>query len=120
LLSKNIKIKIYRIVILPVVLYGCETWSLKLSEERTPRLFENRVLGRILSPKRDESRGELTRVHNVELTKYYSLDKIKKNEIGRACGMYGRQENFKQTLVETPDEREHLEDLGMDGSIILK
>ena len=47
-LSKNIKIKIYRTVILPVVLYGCETWSLILREERGLRVFENRVLRRIL------------------------------------------------------------------------
>jgi hypothetical protein len=44
LLTKNLKIKIYRIIILPVVLYGSETWSLKLSEERKLRVFENRVL----------------------------------------------------------------------------
>ena len=49
LLSKNIKIKIRRTVILPVVLYGCETWSLTLREERRLRVFENRVLRRILS-----------------------------------------------------------------------
>jgi hypothetical protein len=54
LLSKNIKIKIYETVILPVVLYGCETWSLTLREEHRLRLFENRVLRRIFGPKRDE------------------------------------------------------------------
>jgi hypothetical protein len=54
LLSKNIKIKIYRTVILPVVLYGCETWSRTVREERRLRAFEIRVLGEILSPKRDE------------------------------------------------------------------
>jgi hypothetical protein len=55
LLSKNIKIKIYRTVILPVVLYGCETWSLILREERRPKVFENRVLRRIFGPKRDKA-----------------------------------------------------------------
>jgi len=54
LLSKNLKIKIYRTKILPVVLYGCETWSLRLREERKLRVSENRVLSRILRPKRDE------------------------------------------------------------------
>jgi len=58
LLSKNIKIKIYRTVILPVVLYGCETWSLTLREERRLRVFENTVLMRIFGPKRDEVTGE--------------------------------------------------------------
>ena len=53
LLSKTLKIKIYRTIILPVVLYGCETWSVTLREERRLRVFENRVLG----PKRDEVTG---------------------------------------------------------------
>ena len=57
LLSKNLKIKIYRIIILPVVLYGCETWSLILREERRLRVFENRVLRRVFGPKRDEVKG---------------------------------------------------------------
>jgi len=56
LLSKNLKIKLYRTIILPVVLYGCETWSLTLREERRLRVFENRVL-RVFGPKRDEVRG---------------------------------------------------------------
>ena len=57
-LYKNLKIKIYRIIILPVVLYGCETWSLTLREERRLRVFENRMLRRIFGPKRDEVTGE--------------------------------------------------------------
>jgi len=57
LLSKGLKIKIYRTIILPVVLYGCETWSLKLREERRLRVFENRVLRRAFGPKRDEVTG---------------------------------------------------------------
>ena len=64
LLSKNLKIKIYRTLILPVVLYGCETWSLKLKEERKLRVFENWVLRRILGPRRDELTGELRRLRN--------------------------------------------------------
>ena len=51
-------IKIYRIIILPVVLYGCETWSLTLRDERRLRVLENRVLRRIFGPKRDEVSGE--------------------------------------------------------------
>ena len=57
LLSKNLKIKISRTIILPIVLYGCETWLLTLREERRLRLFENRVLRRIFGPKRDEVTG---------------------------------------------------------------
>ena len=64
LLSKNLKIKIYRIIILPVVLYGCKTWSLTLREERRLRVFENRVLRRIFGPKRDELTGEWRKLHN--------------------------------------------------------
>jgi hypothetical protein len=57
LLSENIKIRIYKTIILPVVLYGCETWSLTLKEEHRLRVFENRVLRRIFGPKRDEVKG---------------------------------------------------------------
>ena len=57
LLSKNLKIKIYRTRILPVVLYGCETWSLTLREDRRLRVFENRVLRRVFGLKRDEVTG---------------------------------------------------------------
>ena len=67
LLSKNIKIKTYRTIILPVVLYGFETWSLTLREERRLRMFENRVLRRIFGPKRDEVTGEWRKLHNEEL-----------------------------------------------------
>ena len=64
LLSEKLKIKIYRIIILPVVLYGCETWSLTLTEERRLRVFENRVLRRVFGPKRDEVTGEWRKLHN--------------------------------------------------------
>ena len=57
LLSKNLKIKIYTTIILPVVLYGCETLSLTMREERRLRVFDNRVLRRVFRPKRDEVTG---------------------------------------------------------------
>jgi hypothetical protein len=63
LLSNNLKIKIYRTIILPVVLYGCEAWSLTLREERRLRLFDNRVLRRVFGPKRDEVTGEWRKLH---------------------------------------------------------
>jgi hypothetical protein len=68
LLSKNIKIKVERIIISPVVLYGCQTWSLTLREEHRPRVFQNRVLREIFRPKRDEVRGEWRKLHNEELS----------------------------------------------------
>ena len=76
MLSKNLKIKIYRTIILPVVLYGCETWSLTLWEERKLRVFENMVLRRILGPRRDEATGEWGRLHNEELNDLYSSPNI--------------------------------------------
>jgi len=76
LLSKNIKIKIYRTLILPVVLCGCETWSLTLREERRLRVFENRVLRRIFGLKRDEVTGEWRKLHNEELNALYCSPNI--------------------------------------------
>ena len=67
LLSKHLKMKIYRTIILPVVLYGCETWSLILREERRLRLFENRMLRRVCGSKRDEVTGEWRKLHNEGL-----------------------------------------------------
>jgi len=76
LLSKNLKIKIYRTVILPVVLYGCEAWSLTLREERKLTVFENRVLRKIFGPRRDEVTEEWKRLHNEELNDLYSSPNI--------------------------------------------
>jgi len=68
LLSKNVKFKIYRTIILPFVLYGCETWSLTLRKGRRLRVFENRVLRMIFGPRRDEVTGEWRKLHNEELS----------------------------------------------------
>ena len=76
LLSKNLKIKICRTIILTVVIYGCETWSLTLREERKLRVFENMVLRRIFGPKRDEVVGEWRRLYNEELNDLYSSPDI--------------------------------------------
>jgi len=76
LLSKNLKIKIHRTIILPVVLYGCEAWSLTLREERKLRVFENMVLRRIFGPRRDEVTGEWRRLHNKEINDLYSSPNI--------------------------------------------
>jgi hypothetical protein len=76
LLSKNLKIKIHTTIILLVVLYGCETWSLKLREERRLRVSENRVLRRVFGPKRDEVTGEWRKLHNEEVNDLYPLPNI--------------------------------------------
>jgi len=76
LLSKNLKIKIYRNIILPVVLCGCETWSLTLREERRLRVFENRMQRRKFWPGRDEVIGEWRELHNEELRDLCSLPNI--------------------------------------------
>jgi len=76
LISKNLKINIYRITILPDVLYGCETWSLTLREERKLTVFENMVLRRIFGPRRDEVTGEWKRLHNEELNDLYCSPNI--------------------------------------------
>jgi hypothetical protein len=73
--SKNLKIGIYKTIILPVVLYGCETWSLTLREEHRLGVFENRVL-RIFGPKRDEVTGEWRKLRNEELRDLYSSPSI--------------------------------------------
>jgi hypothetical protein len=103
--SKNVKIKIYRTIILSAVLYGCETWSLTLREERRLSVFENRVLRGIFGPKRDEATAEWRKLRNEELN---DLDcsptivrviKSRKNEMGMACSMYWREERHIKVLV---------------------
>jgi len=76
--TKNIKIKINRTVISPVVLYGCETWSLTLREERMLRVLVNMVLRRIFGPKRGEVTCEWIKLHNEEFNDlYYSPDSVR-------------------------------------------
>ncbi|KAJ4435786.1 hypothetical protein ANN_18405 [Periplaneta americana] len=79
LLSKNLKVRIYKTVILPVVLYGCETWTLTLREEQRLRVFENKVLRKIFGAKWDEVTGEWRKLHNIELHALYSSPDIIRN-----------------------------------------
>ena len=76
LLSKNLKIKIYRTIILPIVLYGFETWSLTLWEERKLMVCVTKVLRRIFGPRRDVVTGEWRRLHNEDLNDLYSSPNI--------------------------------------------
>jgi hypothetical protein len=101
LLSRNVKVKAHKTVILPVVLCGCETWSVTLREEHRLRAFENRVLRGIFGSKRDEVTGRQRKLHNGELhifTHHQILlgDQIKKNEVGGACGTHGRGQKSVQ------------------------
>jgi hypothetical protein len=75
-ISKNLKIIIYRIIILPVVLCGCETWSLTLRDERRLRVVGNRVFRRIFGPKRDGMTREWRKLHNEGLNDLYSSPNI--------------------------------------------
>ena len=84
LLSKNLKIKIYITIILLVVLYGCETWSLTLRKERRLRVFEDTSLRRVFGPKIDDITGEWRKLHTEDfsdllLTQYCAGGKIEKN-----------------------------------------
>ena len=81
--QKNIKLKIYKTAILPVILYGCETWTLSLREEKRLQVYENEVLRKIFGPKRDDQTGEWRRLHNGELHDLYGKP-------GRACDTNGK------------------------------
>ena len=122
LLSKRVKIKIFRSISLRIVLYGCETWSLALRVECRLRVFENRVLRRIFGTKRDGVTGEWRKLHDGELCDIYSspdiVSVISSRRVGWR-GMWRIRTGEVRTRVETPD-REHLEDLVVDRRIILK
>jgi hypothetical protein len=80
-LSKNVKNKIYKTIILPLVLYECETWSITLWEQYRLRVFENRVLMRMFGPKRDEVTGDWRKLHNKELHSLYFSPNIIKDMV---------------------------------------
>jgi hypothetical protein len=113
LFSKYLKMRIYKTIILPVILYGCETWSLTLREEHRLRVFENKVLRRIFGPKRDEVTGEWRKLHNKELCNFYSspsIIRIIKSRRMRWVGHVGRmgeKGNSYRLLVGKPEERSH-------------
>jgi hypothetical protein len=105
---------IYRTIILSVVSYGCETWSLILREKRILRVFENRVLRRVFGPKRDEVTGEWRKLHNEELHDLYSspnifwVKKSKKNEICWSCSTMRERRGVCRVLVGKPEGKSPL------------
>ena len=119
LLSKNIKIKKYGTIILPVVLYGCETWSLALREERRLKVFENRVLRRIFEQTKDEKTGEWRRLLSTEPKDLYSTPNIIRVMKSRRMKLAGRVALCTGFWWENLREGNQLENLGVDG-IILK
>jgi hypothetical protein len=125
LISKNLKIKIYKTVISPLVLYGCETWSLTLGDEHRLRVFENRVLRKISGPKREED-GSWRKLHNDELHNLYSspnIVRVIKSRRMRWPGHVtrgGGGEVFTGFWVGGPKARDYWEDLGVGGRITLR
>ena len=111
---------------MPVVLYGCVTWSLTLREERRLRVFENSVLRRVFGPKRDEVTWEWRKLHNEELSDRYSLPKIVwvvKLKRMRWAGHVARMEEGRGVhgvLVGKPGGKRHWGDPDVDERIILR
>jgi hypothetical protein len=125
LIPKNINIKIYKTVILPVVSYGCETWSLTLREEHGLRVFKNRVLRRIFGAKREED-GSWRKLHNDEPHSLYSSPNTVRAIKSRRMWWAGHVVRMGRGVVFTgfwlggPKARDHLEDLGVGGRITLE
>ncbi|KAJ4431282.1 hypothetical protein ANN_19879 [Periplaneta americana] len=107
LLSKNLKVRIYKTVILPVVLCGCETWTLTLREEQRLRAFENKVLRKIFGAKRDEVTGEWRKLHNTELHPLYSAPDIIRNIKSRRL-RWAMHRNAYRVLVGRPEGKRPL------------
>jgi hypothetical protein len=113
LIYKNLKIKIYRTIILPVVLYGCETWSLTLREDRGLRMFDNKGFRGVFGPKRDELTLEWRKLHNEQLNDLYSLPnivRVVKSRTMRWVGMWqvwGSREECRGCWWGNLRERDH-------------
>jgi hypothetical protein len=115
-LSAKLRVKIYRTIILQVVLYGCENWSLTLREEHRLRVFENRVLRGIFGPKRDEVTGEWRKLHNGELHNLYSSPDIIRQIKSRRMRLAGHVTRMCTGFWwESPKEKDNLKHQGVDG-----
>jgi hypothetical protein len=119
LISKNLKIKIYKTVLLPVVLYGCETWSLTLGEEHRLRVFENRVLRKIFVPKRVED-GSWRKLHNNELHSLYSSPNIVSVIKSRRMRWAGHVARIGERYLQGFGWEVQGQGLGVGGSITLR
>ena len=124
LLSKNLKIKIYRTIILLVVLYGCEIWSLALREERKLRVFLNMVLRRTFGPRREEVTEEWRRLHNEEINDLYCSPNIvrvikwrRMRWAGHVAPM-GEERGVYRVLVGKPEGKRPLRRPGLGWSRI--
>ncbi|KAJ4439325.1 hypothetical protein ANN_07447 [Periplaneta americana] len=98
-LSKNLKVRIYKIIILPVVLYGCETWTLTLRAEQRLWVFENKVLRKIFGAKRDEVTEEWRKLHNAELHALYCSPDIIRNVKSRRLRWAGHVARMSESRV---------------------
>jgi hypothetical protein len=123
---KKLKMRIYKTIILPVVLYGCETWSLTLGEEHRLRVFENMVLRWIFGPKRDEVTGGWRKLHNEELRDLCSspsiirIIKSRRMMWSRHVDRRGKRKMRKGYWWESQRKRDRYEDQDVGGWIILK
>jgi len=125
-LTKNIKIKMYRTITLPVVLYGCETWSFTMGEEHGLRMFKNRVRRKIFGSRWEEVIGEWRRLHIEEVNELYPSPNIiqaiksKRMRWARHVAHMRESRGAYMVLVGKPGGKWPLEDPGINGRIILK
>jgi len=125
-LSKHTKIKTHRIIILPVALYGCETWSLTLREKSRLRVYENRMLRRIFGSKRDELAEEWKTLNSEELNDLHTSPNIilviksRRRIWAWHVARMGKGELHRGFWWGNPRESDHFEDPGVDGRIILR
>jgi hypothetical protein len=106
--SKNVKLRMYKTLILSVVLYGCETWSLTWKEGHRLRVFENRVLRRIFWPKRVEVTGGWRKLHIEELHNLYSSPNQGEWDV-QAYSTHGGERNACRVLAGKPEGKRPIE-----------
>jgi hypothetical protein len=126
LLSKNLRIKIHKTINLPVVFYGCGTWSFTLREEHRSRVSENRVRRRVFGAEREKVAGGWRRLHNEKLHNLYASPNIvrviksRKTKWAGHVALMGVVRNVYKIMSRNVKGRDHSEDIGVDGKIILE